>query len=193
MKESKALIKLWDKPLLLHVTEKVLGLTHEIIVVIGKNHELEKYAAVLPSRVTLLKDPVDGKGPLLGILTGMKNMRSEYVLVLPCDVPFVRRDVLRRLLRKAQSVDAAIPQWPNGDIEPLQAVYRVSSALPAAESALGREELLILDMIKRLDKVVYVSTDEIRNFDPELITFFNINSREDLITAEKMVWLQPGA
>jgi len=41
-------------------------------------------------------------------------------------------------------------------------------------------------MIKRLDKVVYVSTDELKRFDQELITFFNINNQEDLKAAKKL-------
>jgi molybdopterin-guanine dinucleotide biosynthesis protein A len=186
IKENKALIRLNGKPLLLHVTERVIKLTSETIVVIGKNDETSTYAAVLPSAVTVLKDAVDGKGPLAGILPGMQSMRSEYAVVLPCDSPFVKIDVIQYLFNKAQMADAAIPCWPNGDIEPLHAVYKVTSAVPAAEAALQKEELLIIDMIKRLDKVVYASTDEIKNFDQKLVTFFNINTREDLKTAEKM-------
>ncbi len=188
MGEDKALVKLIGKPLLLNVLETVMGLgNHEIVVVIGKNDESENYSAILPSSISLLRDPVDGKGPLVGILTGMKSIGAEYALVLPCDAPFLNKDVLRYLLHKAGDADAAIPRWPNGDIEPLQAVYRVRSAIPAAESALERGELLILDMIKRLDKVAYVKTEEIRRFDEELLTFFNINSLEDLMGAETML------
>jgi molybdopterin-guanine dinucleotide biosynthesis protein A len=184
IKGNKALIKLGDKPLLLHVTEGVLGLTREIVVVIGKNEEVNRYARLLPSTVTISKDVVCGKGPLAGIFTGMQCMRSKYALVLPCDSPFIKGEVLKYLITRAQGADAAIPRWPNGYVEPLHAVYKVSSAVPAAEAALKKEELFIVDMIKRLNKVVYVSTHEIKKFDQELITFFNINSREDLKTAE---------
>jgi molybdopterin-guanine dinucleotide biosynthesis protein A len=42
-------------------------------------------------------------------------------------------------------------------------------------------------MIKRLDEVLYVSTEKIREFDQELITFFNINFLEDFKKAEKLL------
>jgi len=187
IKRNKALIKLKGKPLLLHVVEKVLGLAHETVVVIGKSDELERYTPLLPSKVTVLKDVVDGKGPLAGILIGMQNMRSEYTVVLPCDSPFIKKEVIEHLFNRAQGVDAAIPRWPNGNIEPLHAVYRISPSLSAAETALRKEELLIVDMIKRLNKVIYVSTNEIREIDEELITFFNINSQEDLRTARMLI------
>lgn len=186
IKGNKALIKLGDKPLLLHVVEKVLEGTHETVVVIGKNDELDKYASFLPSKVTILKDTMEGKGPLVGIVTGMQKMRSEYTVILPCDSPFIKREVIGHLFKRAQGADAAIPRWPNGNIEPLHAIYKISTSIPAAETALRKDELLIVDMIKRLDKVVYVNTDELKNFDQELITFFNINNQEDLKTAKEL-------
>jgi len=186
IKGNKALITLGDKPLLLHVVEKVLGLTHETVVVIGKNNEIDNYTTILPSKVTILKDTVEGKGPLVGILTGMQKMRSEYTVILPCDSPFIKREVIKCLFKKAQGTDAAIPRWPNGDIEPLHAVYRISPSISAAETALRKDELLIVDMIKRLDKVFYVNTDELKEFDQKLISFFNINNQEDLKTAKKL-------
>lgn len=187
MKENKALMTLGDKPLLLHVIEKVLGLTYEIKVVIGKNGELKKYYSILPSTVVLLKDYVEGMGPLAGMLTGMQHMRAEYALVLPCDSPFIKREVLKYLLSMAQGVDAVIPRWPNGYLEPLHAVYKVSSTILATETALGRGKLFIMDMIKQLDDLVYVDIDIIKKLDPELVTFFNINSQEDFKTAEDLI------
>jgi len=187
MKENKALMTLANKPLLSHVIDRVWGLTCEIVVVIGKNEEPRRYSALLPTAVTLLKDSAEGMGPLAGMLVGLQSMHSSYTVVLPCDSPFVKREVLEYLLNLAQGADAAIPRWPSGYIEPLHAVYKVSSAMHAAEIAIDRRELLILDMIKQLNKVVYVDTEEIRKLDKDLITFFNINSREDFKTAEMLL------
>jgi len=187
MKKNKVLMKLGNKPLLSHIVEKVLGLTSETIVVVGKNDNLKNYSSLLPLTVTLLQDDVEGIGPLAGILAGMKSMRSKYALVLPCDSPFVIREVLKYLLNNTQGADAIIPQWPNGHIEPLHSVYKVSSAIPALETTLRRGELFIIDMIKRLDEVIYVSTEKLRELDKELITFFNINFLEDFKKAEKLL------
>lgn len=183
---NKALIEFRGKPLLLHVVEKVIKIACEINVVVGKNDEIDDYVSILPSSVKVLTDTVSGKGPLAGILTGMENMHSEYVIILPCDSPFVKRGVLEHLIHVSRGADAAIPRWPNGYIEPLHAVYRLSSSFHAAKAALKEKEQRVVDMIKRLDRIIYVSTDELRRFDQNLITFFNINSREDLRTAERV-------
>lgn len=184
---SKALMKLGGKSLLLHMIERLRGFVREIVVVIGKDDELGTYRHIPTSEVTITRDAVAGRGPLAGILTGMGEMRSEYTAVLPCDSPFILKDVLKFLFDRARGADAAIPRWPNGYIEPLHAVYKVSSALSAAENAMGEGRLAIRNMIEGLGKVVYVGTDEIRRFDPKLSTFFNINSQEDVRAAVKVL------
>jgi molybdopterin-guanine dinucleotide biosynthesis protein A len=183
---NKALMKLGGKPLLLHMVEGVWGFAREIVVAIGKDDEPDDYRRFLSSEVTIRKDAAAKRGPLTGILAGMRGMRSEYTLVLPCDSPFIRGGVLKYLFDKARNADAAIPRWPNGYIEPLHAVYKVSSAFSAAENAMETRKLSIRDMIAGLHKVVYVGTDEIRRLDPQLLTFYNINSQEELRTAVKM-------
>jgi molybdopterin-guanine dinucleotide biosynthesis protein A len=179
-KRNKALIKLRNEPLLVHVIRRVMELTHEIVVVIGKKDESNAFTAVLPTAVRTVKDKMEGKGPLVGIVTGMEELTSKYALVLPCDSPFIKRKVLEYLIRKAKGVDAVIPRWPNGYVEPLHAVYRVVPSISAAKDALRNKELRITDMIKRLNKVIYVGVNEIKQYDNELISFFNINALEDL-------------
>jgi molybdopterin-guanine dinucleotide biosynthesis protein A len=186
IRENKALIKLVNKPLLLHVVEKAVEITDEIVVAIGKNDEPKKYARFLPSTVKIVNDAIKGKGPLAGILAGMQEMLSEYTVVLPCDAPFVKKEVIKYLFGKAGKADAVIPQWPNGYVEPLHAVYRILPSISATKEALSKEELQIVDMIKRLKRVIYVSTDEIRKIDPDLISFFNINNQENLKLARTL-------
>jgi molybdopterin-guanine dinucleotide biosynthesis protein A len=176
-----------SKPLLLRVVERALAFAGEVVVVVTNDDKPDDYRRILPPDIEITRDVVAGGGPMVGIFTGTRRMRSEYTAVLPCDSPFVDKDVFGLLLDKASKADASIPRWPNGYIEPLHAVYKVSSALRAAESAVGEGKLSIRDMIAKLGKVVYVSTDEIRKFDPELLTFFNINSRKDVKRADEIL------
>src|SRR3989304_8116771 len=94
MGKNKALISFRNKPLLLHVVEKAAKVVHEINVVIAKDDSPSKYSEILPSAVKVLKDEISGNGPLAGILVGLQNIRSEYVVVLPCDSPFIKTEVL---------------------------------------------------------------------------------------------------
>jgi len=183
----KAFIKLNGEPLILHVLEKVKKEVGEIIVVIDRDDDPSSYASILPSGVLIVKDYMAGIGPLAGIFTGMQNLKTEYAVVLPCDTPFVKESVIKFLFDVASGVDAAVPRWPNRYIEPLQAVYRVVSSLRAARRALEEGERRVYGMIKRLGKVLYISVEELRRLDPDLLTFFNVNTEGNLERARLLL------
>ncbi len=187
LKENKAFMTLGNKPLLLHVLDKILSLSHETIVAIGKNDDSRRFSSILPSVIEVVKDDVEDSGPLGGILAGMQCMSSKYALVLPCDSPFVNKEVLKHLFDEVQGADAAIPRWQNGYVEPLHSFYKVSSTIPATKESLTQGQLFMKDMIEKLNNLVYVEIKRIKQLDPELLTFFNINSSGDLKKAEALL------
>lgn len=184
--EDKAFAKLAGKSLLLHVVERAVDVADEVVVAIGRDAHLHSYTRILPESVRVLKDSLPHKSPLVGMVTGFRRMKSDHSLVLSCDTPFASTRVLEYLFDKATGKDAAIPQWPNGDIEPLQSVYRVNAALHSANLALRLKDSRILDMILMLKDVVFVKIDEIRLLDCDLTTFFNVNTRDELQKAEML-------
>jgi len=183
---NKALAKLAGKPLLLHVLDRAVSVADEVVVAIGKEDNPASYSELVPKSVRILNDKMEDKSPLVGILTGFEVMKSQYSVVLSCDTPFVRTEILKLLFEKAGGYDAAIPMWPNQEIEPLQSVYKCKPAISGARLALAEGGFRNADMIKRLAKVTYVPVEEIKPFDHDLITFFNVNTRADLQRAEKM-------
>jgi len=185
---NKALGLLAGKPLVCHVVERLSRIADETLVVIGRHERRADYEAFLPSSAKVLNDSNEGKTPLIGIVTGLQATRSDYALVCACDVPFVNEGVVQLLFRRASGADAAIPTWNGGRIEPLESVYRVVSTLKAAQETLAPSGLPLRVMIGKLAQVEYVSVeDEIREVNPDLRTFFNVNSMEDLETAEQML------
>jgi len=114
-------------------------------------------------------------------------MNSEYSVILPCDAPFVNEEVLRYLLKRSEDTHAVIPVWPNGYIEPLNAVYNVSAGRRASRKAIDEGKKRVNDMVQMLEKTIYVPVEELKTFDQELLTFHNINSTEDLENAEKIL------
>ncbi|NNV06116.1 molybdenum cofactor guanylyltransferase [Geobacillus sp. C56-T2] len=64
-----------------------------------------------------------GFGPLAGIYTAMEQSRSDWVFILPCDMPYMNKDVTERLAAYADpSFDAVVPLHA-GRPEPLVALY----------------------------------------------------------------------
>jgi molybdopterin-guanine dinucleotide biosynthesis protein A len=184
---NKALALLGGKPLVCHIAERLSRIADETLVVIGRLEPKSDYEAVLPSRARVLNDTQEGKTPFNGIVTGLQAANSEYAFICACDVPFVNERVVELLFRRASSVDAAIPKWNEGAIEPLEAVYRAVSTLQVARETMTISDQRLKAMTNKLAHVVYVSVeDELSKLDPDLRTFFNVNSRKDLETAEQM-------
>jgi molybdopterin-guanine dinucleotide biosynthesis protein A len=185
--QDKGLLQLVNKPLIKHVLDAISTIVDEKMVVASSKVQAENYAKVLDSDVNVLIDVDDAQSPLVGALTGFKEACGEYAILLPCDTPLVSRDVVSLLFEVCMNRNAVIPRWPNGYIEPLQAVYCTKPAYEAAKNALGEGKLNLQSMVDRLRGVRYVSTLVLQQIDPELRTFFNINAPLDLKKAETIL------
>jgi molybdopterin-guanine dinucleotide biosynthesis protein A len=185
--QDKGLVKHAGKPLVTHVLERASEVVDEVLVVVSSESQKESYSLVVPNENKIFVDDENVRSPLIVALTGFANIRAEYSLLLPCDSPFVSGKVIELLFETCVGVDAAVPRWPNDYIEPLQAVYRTSSALEATRQALGHGEMRPLNMIRLLRRTRYLSTLVIQQLDPHLTTFFNVNTPLDLAKAEKMM------
>lgn len=171
----------------MHVLDAVKGLVDDTIVVVSSQAQARSYAQYMDADVNVLTDAAHTQTPLVGALTGFEIAQKEYSLVLSCDVPFVSRTVLSLLLDLSLKKSAAIPRWPNGYIEPLQAVYCTKLAKEAAKCALSEGKLNMQAMVDKLRRVRFISTLVLQQLDPELRTFFNINTLSDMKKAEAML------
>jgi molybdopterin-guanine dinucleotide biosynthesis protein A len=182
--QDKGLLPLANKPLIKHVFDVINNMVDEKIVVVSSKVQAEKFAKVVGSDVNVLVDASAVQSPLVGASTGLEETRGEYALLLPCDTPLVSKDVLSLLFELCINKTAVIPRWPNGYIEPLQAVYRTKPALEAAKNALSEGKLDMRSVVEKLRGIRYVSTLVIQQLDPTLRTFFNVNTPLDLKKAE---------
>lgn len=185
--QDKGLVRMAGDPLVLYVLRKAREAVEEVIVVVSSSGQREAYSSLLPNWTRILVDIKDSQSPLVGALTGFADARGDYSILLPCDTPFISGEVIRLLFEMSQGMDATIPRWPNGYVEPLQAVYRTDSALKAAEEAVKKGEARLMSMISLLRRVRYLSTEAIKEIDPSLITFFNVNTQMDLRKAEELI------
>jgi molybdopterin-guanine dinucleotide biosynthesis protein A len=185
--EDKGVLELAGKPLIKHVTDAVRSVVDETIVVTNSQERAANYAKLLGANVKFALDSHESKGPLIGALTGFEVANGEYSLLLPFDTPFVSKEVVSLLFELCLNRTAAIPRWPNGQIEPLHAVYRTKAALIAAENAVGGGRLDMRAMIERMRGVRFVSTLVVQQLEPDLRTFFNVNTPFDLKKAVAML------
>jgi len=185
--QDKGLVQLAGKPLVRHVLDKAKNLVDETLVVVSSDSQAEKYEKVLGSDASISVDNAKAHGPLAGTNVGFMEASGKYSLLLPCDAPFISRDILQLLLELCINKNAVIPRWPNCNIEPLQAVYCTEAALRASNEAVSSGEVKMQAMVDKLRGVRYVSTLVLEQLDPELKTFINVNTAFDLKKAEAML------
>jgi len=184
---DKGLVVLAGKPLTLHVIDRVSKVVDEVLVVVSSEEQKNKFETILEEKANLVIDKDDSQSPLVGAITGFESANAEYSLLLPCDNPLVSTQIVQFLLDMCTNKSAAIPRWPSGYIEPLQAVYRTESALTAAKTALKQGKMNMRSMIDNLRGVRYVSTMVLEQLEPDLLTFFNVNTPQDLKKAESIL------
>ncbi len=134
----------------------------------------------LPDDVTAVIDEYPGKGPLAGIYTGLKASSTEWNVFCACDMPFLNPRLYRALLSKRDSHAAVVP-IVDGRPEPVHAAYSRACLGPIGEK-LAADDLKIAGFFKDVS-VRYFTEDEVRAIDPDLLSFFNINTQQDLETA----------
>ena len=181
---DKALVQLAGRPLITHVLERAAPLADEVLVT---TNSPDDYAFL---GLRLVEDERPGAGALAGLQTALRAARYDVVLVLACDLPFVCVPLLEHMLRLTSQADVVIPRW-RGEFEPLHAVYR-RTCLPAVELALAEGPQRMISFLPAVRSTV-VEEDQVAAFDPQGLTFFNINTPDDLQTAERILATAPPA
>ncbi len=179
---NKAQVVVGKKSLFQWVLNGVSFLKGEVIVVTGE----ETFSSWLTSypKQKVVTDIYPDRGPLVGIFTGLTVSKSLYNLVVASDMPFLNQGLLSHMIQLVAGFDLVIPRL--GDmVEPLHAVYSKSCLAPM-EHMIKQDELSIHRLLG-LVKVRYVDRDEIARFDPEHLSFFNVNTEADLEMARELV------
>ncbi|NPA90258.1 MAG: molybdenum cofactor guanylyltransferase [Chloroflexi bacterium] len=171
MGQNKALLPVHGKPLIAWMVERVQALT-PYITVVARDPSIYSF---LP--VPVVTDMYPGIGPLAGLHVALQTAVAPWVIVLACDMPLVDPRVLSHLLSLREGVDVVMPRL-HGREEPLHAVYRKETCVPAVEKAIAQGQRRLISFLPYV-RVRYVEEEELRALDPELLSFRNANTPEE--------------
>lgn len=180
MGEDKALKTFLGHPLIQRVVERLAPIADEMIVTTNRPEEYRFLD--LP----LFPDIKPGRGALGGLYTAIASASQSIVAVAACDMPFASAALLQTASRLlvAEEVDVVIPRSEEG-YEPLHAVYRRAACLPAIESALAADKWKVIAWFPQV-KVRVLAPEEIKHDDPSGLAFWNVNTPEEFLEAEKL-------
>jgi molybdopterin-guanine dinucleotide biosynthesis protein A len=98
-------------------------------------------------------------------------------------MPFVNTRLLDHLVALAADHDAVVPRL-DGEAEPFRAIYS-RACLGAMRAALDSGKMRVISFFGDV-RVRFVEAAEVEQLDPRRLTFFNINTPEDLERAEAL-------
>ena len=125
------------------------------------------------------------RSSLTGIHAGLFFMTNPFAFISACDTPFLKKEVIETVIGKIESdIDIVIPETSAG-LEPLCAAYS-RRCLEPAQQHLEQEKLKVIKAFRK-SRIKTVSEKVLRKQDPDLLSFFNINTSDDLRRAEEMV------
>lgn len=168
MRSDKALLRIGDETMLQH-TVGILEALVDSVLIVGRADDQMTTAIAVP-------DDCPGTGPLGGLATGLRHMRSPHALVVAVDHPYLNTDVLRYLQQRLEYYDAAVP-IVDGQPQPTHAVYG-RHCLPMVEQHLGRGQRSLRRLLDELT-IRRIEAAELESVAPGHQSFLNVNTAED--------------
>jgi molybdopterin-guanine dinucleotide biosynthesis protein A len=180
MGEDKALKTFLGRPLIQRVVERLSTAADELIVT--TNHP-DDYAFL---KLPLISDLKPGRGALGGLYTAIASASNPIVAVVACDMPFASTTLLEAATRLMleEGADVVIAKSDEG-FEPLHAVYRRETCLPAIEAAIEADQWKVVAWFPQV-KLRVLTSDEIKRYDPSGLAFWNVNTPEEFAKAEEI-------
>ena len=180
MGEDKALKPFLGRPLIQRVIDRLRPVADELIVTTNRP---EGYSFL---HTRLVSDLIPDRGALGGLYTAIASATHALVAVVACDMPFASTKLIEGMSRLIvqQEADVVIAK-SEGGYEPLHAVYRRETCLPAIESAINADLWKVIAWFPQV-KVHVLAGEELKTLDPDGLAFWNVNTPEEFAKAERI-------
>lgn len=180
MGEDKALKLFLGRPLIQRVVERLAPVADELIVTTNRPNDYSFLG------LRLLPDLKPGRGALGGLYTAIASASNPVVAVVACDMPFASTSLIEAAaqIMAEEEVDVVIARGEEG-YEPLHAVYRRETCLPAIESAIEADLWKVVAWFPQV-RVRVLTPEEIKRYAPDGLAFWNVNTPEEFALAEKL-------
>jgi molybdopterin-guanine dinucleotide biosynthesis protein A len=178
MGEDKALKPFLGRPLIQRVVERMTPIADEIIVTTNQPPGYQFLG------LRLVPDLKPGRGALGGLYTAIASASHPLVAVAACDMPFASPEFFAGACKimDEENVDVVIAKTDEG-YEPLHALYRRETCLPAIESAIAADQWKVISWFPQI-KVRVLTEEEVKSLNPSGLCFWNLNTPEEFAEAE---------
>lgn len=174
--KQKALMQVGGKRILDRIFDVMSGVFKDIILVTNNPGRYLEWDA------TIVTDLLPVRSSLTGIHTGLFYARTDYAFFTASDTPFLKKEMITAIFDGiSPGIDIVMPETDQGR-EPLCAVYS-QNCLESARHSVENGRFKIMRTFRKKN-IKIISAKASRKVDPQLLSFFNVNTPDDLRAAE---------
>lgn len=173
MGSDKGLLKFNNKTFVEHVIDAIKPLVNKIIIV-SNNSDYDQFGC------RRVEDSIKDSGPLAGLYSGLKHSETEFNLVLSCDIPMIKTEILKKLV--------------DTDLENYEVVQIESNTKTMPLIAMYKKQCMhkCLELLQQGERRLRVAVNQLKTktiiLDAEFDQFVkNVNTKEDLKTINHAV------
>ena len=184
MGRPKAALDFGGVPILTRIVSELKRRFAEVVVVAAPESE-DSLQIDIPA-IKVVRDETAYQGPLDALRRALDAVTNEIAFACSCDLPLLDSDVAAAIVAMLGDFDAAIP-IVGEKLQPLHAAYRKGCASALAALAVQGERRLI--EIADAVNSRRISENDLLVLDPQLHSFFNVNTLDDYQRALKIAGL----
>jgi len=184
---DKGTLLIGNKALIRCVFDAVNSIVDEVIIVTNTQERADKYAKLLPKTAKIAVNNQQTLNCLSEVITGLEVAQGKYTLLLPYDGPFFNEKLAQFLIDIVIGKTAAVPRTSENEIEPLCAAYQTERFLEIAKQSLAEGVEDLQGIVEKLRGVRYISMSVVKQIDPDLHSFFIVNTSGDFKRAAVML------
>jgi len=183
MGKDKLFLQLNNKTLIEHTIDKVKKHLKKVIIITNQENEFFS-----KNNLTVVKDCIEGQlGPLVGILTAMKWAKENltqcaWVASFPCDTPFFPENIVENFIQESEKKESLILCAScHGRKHNIFGLWSLDLYDKLQDELINKKVRKVQDWTEK-NKIKNLEF-EFKDYDP----FFNINTKEDLEFAKKLI------
>ena len=188
MGRPKAWLPFGDEVMLQRVVRVLREVVDPVVVVAAPGQDVP----TLPAEVEIVRDEVEGRGPLAGLAAGLAALKgkADAAYLSSCDVPFLKPEFVRRVVTfltpdsQLSTPDIAVPKV--GEYHhPLAAAYRVG-VLGHVRELLAANRLRPVFLFDAVPTRV-LEPHDLADIDPDFASLRNLNTPEEYEAALRVM------
>ncbi len=181
MGRDKAHVEFRGKSLLNHAIANLSPLFGEIVLSVRDPLVVDESQ----SNIVQVMDAGEGRGPMMGIVAAMTEVGTDWVFVTGVDMPFVVPELVVHMAEQRPGHDTVLAEI-DGQLQPMLAFYAKRACLPAMQSRIAQGRRSLMRLIPSLNTAI-LTEKELRPLDPDLHSFTDFDTPEDLLADIKQV------